>query len=129
MEKKLFSQLLQGVKEMKEILRGEKPPARVTDVKKGAGGKMLRHAVSPAAFQAKARAAIRTRVRDIRRRLNMTQDQFSMLLRVPRATLRNWEQGRRMPEGPAQALLEVASKHPESVLDALHSKTFKAKAG
>ena len=32
-------------------------------------------------------------------------------------TLRNWEQGRRKPEGPARVLLRVAAKHPEAVLD------------
>jgi putative transcriptional regulator len=33
------------------------------------------------------------------------------------ATLRNWEQGRRKPEGPAKVLLMVAEKHPEALLD------------
>ena len=33
------------------------------------------------------------------------------------ATLRNWEQGWRKPEGPARVLLRVASKHPEAILD------------
>jgi DNA-binding transcriptional regulator YiaG len=32
---------------------------------------------------------------------------------------RNWEQGRRLPEGPAMLLLRVAEKHPEAVLDAV----------
>ena len=32
-------------------------------------------------------------------------------------TLRNWEQGRRKPEGPARVLLRVASRHPEALLD------------
>jgi putative transcriptional regulator len=35
------------------------------------------------------------------------------------ATLQNWEQGRRTPEGPAQALLKIAAKNPEAVADAL----------
>jgi putative transcriptional regulator len=35
------------------------------------------------------------------------------------ATLRNWEQGRRIPDGPAQALLRVAAQNPEAVADAL----------
>ena len=37
-------------------------------------------------------------------------------------TLPNWEQGRRKPEGPAKALLRIASKNPKAVLDALHAK-------
>jgi putative transcriptional regulator len=35
-------------------------------------------------------------------------------------TLQNWEQGRRKPDGPAKALLHVASKNPKAVLEALH---------
>jgi putative transcriptional regulator len=37
-------------------------------------------------------------------------------------TLRNWEQGRCVPEGPAMALLRVADKHPDAVLDAVRLK-------
>jgi uncharacterized protein with PIN domain len=37
-------------------------------------------------------------------------------------TLQNWEQGRRRPEGPAKALLRIASKNPGAVLDALHAE-------
>jgi uncharacterized protein with PIN domain len=37
-------------------------------------------------------------------------------------TLQNWEQGRRKPEGPAKALLRIASKNPGAVLDALHAE-------
>jgi putative transcriptional regulator len=36
------------------------------------------------------------------------------------ATLRNWEQGRRVPDGPALALLRVAARNPKAVADALH---------
>lgn len=35
------------------------------------------------------------------------------------ATLQNWEQGRRHPEGPARALLRIAAKNPEALLEAL----------
>jgi len=41
------------------------------------------------------------------------------MIGVSVATLRNWEQGRRVPEGPARALLKVASKNPEAVEEAL----------
>jgi putative transcriptional regulator len=37
-------------------------------------------------------------------------------------TLQNWEQGRRQPEGPAKALLRIASKNPSAVLEALHTE-------
>jgi DNA-binding transcriptional regulator YiaG len=36
-------------------------------------------------------------------------------------SLRNWEQGRRVPEGPAMVLLRVADKHPEAILDTVRT--------
>jgi Predicted transcriptional regulator len=58
-------------------------------------------------------------IRDIRDRLGKSQTEFAMMIGVSVATLRNWEQGRRVPEGPAQALLRVAARNPEAVADAL----------
>jgi len=43
-------------------------------------------------------------------------------------TVRNWEQGRRHPEGPARALLVVIDKAPKAVMDALGVKRSRAKA-
>ena len=48
----------------------------------------------------------------LRRFTNLTQDQFARALGISVHTLRNWEQGRRMPEGPALALLRIAARHP-----------------
>jgi putative transcriptional regulator len=42
------------------------------------------------------------------------------MIGVSVATLRNWEQGRRMPDGPALALLQVAAHNPAAVVEALH---------
>jgi putative transcriptional regulator len=53
----------------------------------------------------------------IRRHLGLTQQKFAELLGISPATLRNWEQGRRRPEGAARVLLCVAAKYPRSVLD------------
>ncbi len=58
-------------------------------------------------------------VRKLRQKLNLTQQQFAEVFGVSLATLRNWEQGRRMPEGPAKVLLNVIKKEPEAVLRAL----------
>jgi putative transcriptional regulator len=44
--------------------------------------------------------------------LGMTQRSFSDALGISIHTLRNWEQGRRNPEGPALALLRIAARHP-----------------
>ena len=48
----------------------------------------------------------------LRRFTGLTQQQFAEALSISVHTLRNWEQGRRRPEGPALALLRVAARHP-----------------
>ena len=58
-------------------------------------------------------------VKKIRARLGMSQTEFAMMIGVSVATLRNWEQGRRVPEGPARALLKVAATRPDAVMEAL----------
>ena len=58
-------------------------------------------------------------VRDLRRRARLTQIEFAARLGVPVETIRNWEQGKRMPRGPARALLAVIAHAPETVFAAL----------
>jgi putative transcriptional regulator len=58
-------------------------------------------------------------VRDLRRRARLTQQQFAAKLGVPVETIRNWEQGKRAPRGPARALLAVIAHAPDTVFDAL----------
>lgn len=58
-------------------------------------------------------------VRAIRRKLKLSQTQFAVKFGFARATLRNWEQGRTKPDGPARVLLAVIAKHPEAVEDVL----------
>jgi putative transcriptional regulator len=58
-------------------------------------------------------------VRDLRRRACLTQMEFASRLGVPVETIRNWEQGKRMPRGPARALLAVIAHAPETVFSAL----------
>ena len=58
-------------------------------------------------------------VRAIREHYGLSQEKFAQLLGISVATLRNWEQKRRKPQGAARVLLCVASKHPEAVLDAI----------
>ena len=48
----------------------------------------------------------------LRRFTGMTQVEFADALGISVHTLRNWEQGRRHPEGPALALLRIAARHP-----------------
>ena len=48
----------------------------------------------------------------LRRFIGLSQETFALALGISIHTLRNWEQGRRMPEGPALALLRIAARHP-----------------
>ena len=61
-------------------------------------------------------------VRDLRRRARLTQTEFAAKLGVPVETIRNWEQGKRAPRGPARALLAVIAHSPETVFAALSSE-------
>lgn len=58
-------------------------------------------------------------VRDLRLRAKLTQAEFAARLDVPIETIRNWEQGKRSPRGPARALLAVIAHAPETVFAAL----------
>jgi putative transcriptional regulator len=58
-------------------------------------------------------------IRSIRQKLEKSQSEFALMIGVSVATLQNWEQGRRKPEGPAQALLKIAAKNPIAVAEAL----------
>jgi len=89
-----FQQLLASVKEAGRIKRGELEPAR--------------------RFEVKAED-----VKAIRAKLNKSQSEFALMIGVSISTLQNWEQGRRQPEGPARALLKVASINPRAVAAAL----------
>jgi putative transcriptional regulator len=64
-------------------------------------------------------AATAPTARDLRRRARLTQIEFAARLGVPVETIRNWEQGKRMPRGPARALLAVIAHAPEMVFAAL----------
>jgi putative transcriptional regulator len=61
-------------------------------------------------------------VRDLRRRARLTQTEFASRLGVPVETIRNWEQGKRAPRGPARALLAVIAHSPDTVFAALASE-------
>ena len=61
-------------------------------------------------------------VRELRLRAKLTQAQFAARLGVPLETIRNWEQGKRSPRGPARALLAVIAHSPDMVFAALASR-------
>ncbi len=57
----------------------------------------------------------------LRRFVGLTQVQFAQAMEISVHTLRNWEQGRRNPEGPALALLRVVARHPRILRDNLEA--------
>jgi putative transcriptional regulator len=89
-----FQNIVRSVKQAGRIRRGSMKPSRTTSF-------------NPAD------------VRAIRKKLEKSQSEFALMIGVSVSTLQNWEQGRRIPEGPAQALLKIASVNPEAVAQAL----------
>ena len=75
--------------------------------------------LAPAAIPAAPAEVPPPVVRDLRQRARLTQLEFAARLGVPVETIRNWEQGKRMPRGPARALLAVIAAAPETVFAAL----------
>ena len=57
----------------------------------------------------------------LRRFIGLTQTEFAKAVEISVHTLRNWEQGRRKPEGPALALLKIAARHPRIIREHLQS--------
>ncbi|MGI8525232.1 MAG: helix-turn-helix domain-containing protein [Pseudolabrys sp.] len=57
--------------------------------------------------------------RQVRARCGLTQAAFAQKIEVPIETVRNWEQGKRAPRGPARALLKVIAQSPDAAFAAL----------
>ena len=57
----------------------------------------------------------------LRRFVGLSQMDFARAMEISVHTLRNWEQGRRKPDGPALALLKIAARHPKIILENLVS--------
>jgi putative transcriptional regulator len=102
MKKELFDELLESVREGGAILRGEREPSR-------------------------AFAFDEPDVRSLREKHGLSQPKFAALLGISVGTLRNWEQGRRRPEGSARVLLRVVAEHPEAVFDAVGGDPARAR--
>ena len=94
MRKKDFDKLVASIKQAGKIKRGKSKASRTFHFK-------------PAD------------IKRIRERLDVSQSEFALMIGVSVATLQNWEQGRRQPDGPARALLKVAAENPEAVAEAL----------
>lgn len=61
------------------------------------------------------------RVRIIRRALKLSQEAFAARFRIPIGTLRDWEQGRKVPDAATRAYLTVIAREPDAVARALES--------
>lgn len=94
MKKQLFERLVQSMEQHNEIRRGERSPSREMHIDALA-------------------------VKEIRAMTQLSQPKFATILDVDVGTLRNWEQGRREPTGPAKALLRAIRNNPKAVLEAL----------
>ena len=94
MEKNKFDQLVESIKQAGQIERGELKPAREFNF-------------TPAD------------IKEIRSRMNKSPAEFALMIGAKVSTLQNWEQGRRLPEGPARALLKIAAEKPRAVIEAL----------
>jgi putative transcriptional regulator len=58
--------------------------------------------------------------KEIRQKLQMTQEQFAAEFRIPLGTLRDWEQGVSFPDAAARSYLRVIARNPQAVLEALN---------
>jgi DNA-binding transcriptional regulator YiaG len=58
-------------------------------------------------------------IASLRRFVGLTQERFAEAMGISVHTLRNWEQGRRRPEGPALGLLRIAARHPRIIRENL----------
>ncbi len=94
MDKKLFADMVESMKQHNEIAAGARKAARVTKVDANS-------------------------IKVLRAKVGLSQPQFAQLIQVELSTLRNWEQGRREPTGPAKALLTAIKNDPKAVLKAL----------
>ena len=98
MKQELFEELLESVKQGGEILSGKREPSRKFE-------------------------CVGINIQSIRQKYGLSQNKFAALLGISVSTLRNWEQGRRKPEGPARILLRIAELHPEVILNTVHNST------
>jgi putative transcriptional regulator len=94
MNKANFDTLMESVKQAREISRGARKASRRFEVDSAA-------------------------IKELRSQTKLSQPAFAGLLGVEVSTLRNWEQGRREPTGPAKALLRALRNDPQNVLKAL----------
>jgi putative transcriptional regulator len=100
--------IIQGLKDALAFERGETPATVRSTVRLGGDTVVI-----------EARGFKGTQVKQIRSALKLSQPVFAQLLNVSSETIKAWEQGKRVPDGAAVRLLEVAEDHPEVLLPKL----------
>lgn len=90
-----FDDLLKSIDQAREIAKGVKTPSRLFKFEP-------------------------MEVKNIRGNLKISQPQFANMIGISVGTLRNWEQGRTYPEGPAIILLKLVEEEPEFVYKTIH---------
>jgi putative transcriptional regulator len=98
MKDEMFNELVASVREGGKISRGKAKPSRTFVIE------------AP-------------NVKRIRSNYKLSQNEFAALMGISVKTLRNWEQGRRAPEGAARVLLQVAANHPDVIWDVVRVKS------
>ena len=84
------------------------------------GRKLLRSVKEmKAGKKARATHVVPNQVAAARLKTGLSQAQFAKALHISARTLQEWEQGRRQPSGAAQALIQIAYRHPEVIAEAL----------
>ena len=91
MNDELFNELLISTKEAKNILSKKIAPSRTFYINE-------------------------PNAKEIRSKFDLTQNEFAKLLNISVSTLKNWEQGRRKPQGTARVLLNVANSNPNVLI-------------
>jgi putative transcriptional regulator len=97
MDKNLFADLLQSVRDAGRYMRGEDVPGTKVHVIEQPDVKALRESAA------------------------ISQAEFARLIGVSKRTLENWEQKRTVPSGPARALLKIVAVDPKAAVAALHA--------
>ena len=97
MNKDVFAELTESIRQAGAVKRGEMKPSRRFEI------------AAP-------------NVRRIRSRLSSSQSRFASIIGVSINTIQNWEQGRCTPTGPARVLLAVADRNPELLIKTLDAE-------
>ncbi len=101
MKEEQFQQLKESIEEAGNIMDGSTEPARVTQIDE-------------------------PDVKQIRKKLGLTQSEFASIMGISIGTLRNWEQDRRSPQGAARVLLWITSEYPDIVLETVRKHNERA---